>query len=116
MGQFIPSARQSPRIVNGVIYWYENDTFDIDLRFELTSQDDEIIEIAASDEIEIVFINNLDEIVKEFSFTEIEDNTIKLDIDAEVTALFPKGRYHYDIYYTAGDRVTIANDNEVIVQ
>lgn len=116
MEYLVPNAEQSPRIVNGIIYWYENDTFDIELKFELVSEDGESVKIDSSDIVEIVFTSKLGRFVKEFSFTGIEDNTIKIDMDAAASSFFKKGQYHYDIYYTAGDRVTIANDNEVIVQ
>lgn len=116
MEYLVPNAEQSPRITNGIIYWYENDTFDIELKLELVSEDGEDIKIASSDIVEIVFTSRLGRFVKKFSFTEIEDNTVKIDMDASASILFPKGQYRYDVYYIADDRVTIANDNEVVVQ
>lgn len=114
--QPLPSAKQSPRISDGVIYWYENDTFDIDLQFELVTSSGEPIEITAFDEIKIIFRNSSDKVIKEFSFTGIEDNTIKLVINSAVSAMFPKGIYTYDICYKSDGRTTIANDNKVVVQ
>ena len=39
-----------------------------------------------------------------------------LDFNAAVTALFPKGRYTYDVDVTHGYRTTIAHSNKVVVE
>ena len=31
----LPNAEQSPRVVNGVIKWYEGDTFDLTIGLDL---------------------------------------------------------------------------------
>lgn len=112
----IPNAEMSPRIVNGVLKWYEGDTFELQLELELTDQDGESVIIGASDTVKIVFLNERREQVKEFSFTNVQNNTVTLDFDATVTALFRRGRYTYDVYYTAAERTTLANENKAVVE
>lgn len=112
----IPNAEPSPRVVNGVLKWYEGDTFDLDLEIKLEDQDGEPITIGASDTVKVVFRDSARNIVKEFSFTGISGNTVTLDFDSTCTALFPKGCYTYDVYYTGADRTTVANDNKAVVE
>lgn len=112
----IPSARRSPRLVNGVIYWYEGNTFEMTLKIDLQDQDGEPIDISGTDSVEIVIKNSRKEIVKifEFSGESVDDNRVLLDFDATVTALFRKGKYTYDIYYNGEKRTSLA-DNDVMV-
>ena len=112
----IPNAEMSPRIVNGVLKWYEGDTFELVLELDLTDQDGEAIIIGASDTVRIVFLDECREQVKEFSFTNVQNNTVTLEFDSTATALFGKGRYSYDVYLSSNARVTLANDNEVVVE
>jgi len=112
----LPNAEQSPRIVNGVLRWYESDTFELQLVLELEDQDGDPITIAATDTVKIVFRDKTNTIVKEFTFTNISNNTVTMDFDATCTALFPRGNYQYDVYLTQSERTTIANDNKVVVE
>lgn len=112
----LPNAEQSPRIVNGVIRWYEGDTFDIDLVLSLTDQDGEPVSLAAPDQVSVTFRDKSRSVVKEFSFEGVSENTVTLDFDATCTALFPKGQYTYDVCITRGDRTTIANENKAVVE
>ena len=112
----IPNARQSPRIENGIVKWYEGDTFDLCLELELTDQDGDDIAIAASSTVTVEFVNRQNEAVKTFEFTGITGNTVTLDFDSACTALFPKGEYRYCVYYTAGRRTTLAADNVCVVE
>ena len=112
----IPNAKVSPRIDTGVLYWYEGDTFSLVIELDLTDQDGESVIIGASDTVKIVFLNERRETVKEFSFTNVENNTVTMDFDSTVTALFPRGKYTYDVYYTAAERTTLANENEAVVE
>ena len=112
----IPNAEPSPRIVNGYIKWYQGDTFDLDIELELTDQSGEEIEITPTDTVKVVFRDEGDKTVKVFDFSNIQGKTITLDFDAECSALFPKGNYFYDVYFSSDDRKTIANDNRVVVE
>ena len=112
----LPNAEQSPRIVNGVLRWYEGDTFEIDIDLDLKDQDGEPIVIAPGDEVQITFADKSLQEVKTFYFTGIENNNVKLVFDADVTALFHKGIFTYDIIYKGVERTTLANDNKVVVE
>ena len=112
----LPGAAFSPRIELGALKWYEGDTFELQLTLDLTDQDGEEITIAPTDTVSVVFSDENGDAVKAFEFTEVENNTVTLGFDSSVTALFPKGRYSYDVRYSAAERTTIANDNEVTVE
>ena len=112
----IPSARLSPRIVNGVLKFYERDIFNLTLELDIEDQDGEKVDIDSAAELNVVFLNNRREEVKTFTFTGIEGNAVTLDFDAECTARFKKGEYTYDIYYKAGPRTTLADENLCVVQ
>lgn len=112
----LPNAEQSPRIVNGVLRWYQGDTFDLQLTLEIYDQDGQTITIAADDTVKIVFSDKSNSVVKEFTFTSISDNIVTMDFDGTCSALFPKGNYTYDVYYSGSDRTTLANDNKVVVE
>ena len=65
----LPSAKQSPRVVNGVLRAYENDTFDLNIELDLTDQDGTPITVQSTDNIKIVFRDKTNTVIKEFSFT-----------------------------------------------
>lgn len=112
----LPNARMSPRLINGVIKWYAGDTFDLQLTIELMDQDGVGVEINDTDTVEVIFYDKNRCAVKTFSFTNIIDNTITLQFDETASKLFPCGEYTYDIYYIGGRRVTLANENRVVVE
>lgn len=112
----LPNAEQSPRVVNGVIRWYQGDTFDLDLALSLVDQDGAPITIAASHTVKVTFRDKSQNLIKEFTFSNISNNTVTLAFDAECTALFPKGQYTYDVCIAHDKRTTIANDNKVVVE
>ena len=106
----IPSARLSPRIENGVLHWYQGDRFSLCLVLQLQDQDGETVEIKpASDQVEVRFFDAQRQLVQAFLFggeegEGITDNRLTLSFDSDVTALFPRGDYHYDVIYTGGSR------------
>lgn len=112
----IPNAEASPRVVNGVLLWYEYDTFDLQVEIDLTDQDGEKVNIGPEDTVRVVFLDRSLDVVKEFEFTDIQDNIVTLDFDAACSALFPKGSYTYDVYYKYADRTTICKNNKVVVE
>lgn len=109
----IPSAKQSPRIVDGVLMWYCGDTFSLSLKLNLTDQNGAKIDAVGS--IECVFFDNCHNKVSEFVLTPNE-NTVTLDFTTDVTKRFPEGEYTYDIHYNGAHRTTIANNNKVVVE
>lgn len=115
----LPHAEVSPRIEKGMLLWYLGDTFELDIHLDLIDQDREPVTLGEGAEVEVVFSRLNGKAVKTFSFDgdEIEDNTVTLVFDSEVSALFCKGEYTYDIYCTVGGhRTTLANDNRVAVE
>ncbi len=112
----IPNAEASPRIVNGVIRWYEGDTFRLQLELDIDDQDGAAYSITDSDTVSIVFRDRSNHVVKEFRFDHIVDNSVTMVFNSEVTALFPKGIYSYDVLFRGQERTTFANDNKVVVE
>lgn len=112
----LPSAKQSPRIINGVLIWYFCDTFDLDIKLSLIDQENEEYIIRPEDIVETAFRDATGDVVHTFTQTGITDNTITLSFDAEITALFDRGKYTYDIYLNGVKRTTLANDNEAVVE
>lgn len=112
----LPNARPSPRIVNGVLKWYEGDTFELDVELQVTDQDGETVNISDTDTVEFVFKDCRREIIKTFSFAKITDNTVTLVFDKTVSAMFPKGEYTCDVYLVGERRITLAKDDPVVVQ
>ena len=109
-------AEHSPKIVNGVLSWYEGNTFELQFELELVDQDDFPITIADTDTVDIVFRDKKRKIVKGFHFENISENIVVLNFDIEVTALFPEGKYTFDMDYTGENRVTILHDSPVRVE
>lgn len=112
----LPSANPSPRIMGGVIKWYEGDTFTLCVDIELTDQDGEEIVIQPGHTVEFVFKDKKREEVYSVVFDSIENNCVKLDFDANTSKLFPKGQYTYDVYYNGAERKTLANEAPILVE
>lgn len=110
----IPGAKLSPRIVNGIIFWYEGDTFELNLAIDIKDQDGEPVEITEDSGFELIIKNSR----KEQVYTSKENGVpgITFVCDEETTKLFKKGRYTYDINYYGEYRTSIAEDNEIVVE
>ena len=74
----IPGAYPSPRIDKGVLRWYEGDTFEITLHFELQDQDGEDVTMGTTDSVSVEFLDDTRQTVHTFSFDSVEDNRVKL--------------------------------------
>lgn len=111
----IPAAKQSPRLENGVVKWYEGDTFRLQLVLDIVDQDGEPVVIGENDTVTVSFQNDALTTVKEFTFTEVENNTVTMEFDSTVTALFPAGRYTYNVRCTIEQRTTVCSGNEAEV-
>lgn len=112
----LPNAEPSPRIQNGVVLWCEGDTFVWEIVFDLVDQDCEKKNILPTETVKVVFTDKKMNVVKTFEFEDIENNVVSMDFDQDVTALFEKGSYTYDIYLNGTKRVTLANENKVVVE
>ena len=111
----IPAAKQSPRLENGIVKWYEGDTFRLQLVLDIVDQDGECVEIGEEDIVTVSFHNDDLASVKEFCFTGVENNTITLLFDSTCTALFPAGHYTYDVRCSGAQRTTVCRGNEAEV-
>lgn len=112
----IPSAELSPRLENGVLYWYDGDTFEVELEIDAVDEDGEAIILGDGDSVTVKFLDCHRNSVKEFAFTTFNENVVTMEFDGTATALFPAGEYTYDIYIVhSGRRVTIANECKAVV-
>lgn len=115
----IPSAKVSPRVESdGSIRWYYGDTFKLDLQIKIIDKDSgEIIDLQNGDTITVTVYTSGHTVVKEFVFTEFEDNIVTLDFDKETTAKFEKKQlYLYDVTHEREYLRTLVRDNKIIVE
>ena len=112
----IPAAKQSPRIENDILKWYEGDTFTLNIELVLKDDSGSPVTITSTDTVTAIFYNERGDIVKTFTFQNITGNVISIEIDSESTSLFTKGKYIYDIKFSSSNLTTIANDNVLIVE
>lgn len=112
----IDSAFPSPRIANGIICWYEGDEFQVSLWLDLKDADGESVVLTAADSVEVDVKNDRQESVKKFEFSDVENNTVTLVFDNDVTALFKAGTYYYDIRLSGTYNTTAAKNNIMKVE
>lgn len=112
----LPGAEVSPRIANGCLCWYAGDTFSLSLELELTDQDGEPVAIGAEDTVTVTFRDAEDTEVHEAEFTDIENNTVTVEVSQSVTEKFPEGDYSYDIRLEHGNRTTVVRRNIIHVE
>lgn len=106
---------QSPRFECTTLCYYEGDTFALLLPIELTREGIPV-NIAPSDVVTVTFLDQSGRVVAERSYTGIVENTVQIDWDAELTALFGRGIYTYRIRYNGEQVTTIAADCRICVQ
>lgn len=111
---YIPTAKKSPRIEDGVIKWYEGDTFTLALIIKIRD-DDGPIDISNTDIILCKFYNDTGN-VETLEFTNIEDNVIYINVDDTLTKKFPQGLYKYDIVYVNENKTTLCKTNYIEVE
>ena len=75
----LPGAKQSPRIENGIIKFYEGDTFSLNVEIELVDQDKLPVNIGADDTVEVVFLDKSENVVTEMTFSGVSNNTISVE-------------------------------------
>lgn len=118
MANTIKPASSSPRVEGSTLKWYVGDTFIINWTFEVTSDGEEYT-FASDDSITFEFYTYPDrELVTSMSFTGIEDNTVALNFDADVSGLFGIGKYVYCTKFRSpeGDVVTLNANRMIEVQ
>ncbi len=110
------SAKQSPRFENNVLCYYEGDTFTLPLIISM-EKDGAPVSIGTGDTITVSFVpDGRETAIETLSFTNVQDNTVTIDWNAEMTKKFPRGRYFYRLRFN-GERVaTLLSDCEVHVE
>lgn len=114
----LPNADWSPRVENGIMYWYAGDTGAFNIDLELTDADGEPLETNVADTVVVAFKNAMKQSVHTFTLHP-SDGQITLTFSTAVTAKFNKGHYTYDITYTRdadGKVTTLARGNEAVVE
>lgn len=105
MSEAIYTAIESPRIdEDGVLRFHEGDLFVMPMSINLTDGDDPVT-IQPEDEIEVIFYTgNLKRRLASRKFDNIEDNTVYLEFDDELSGCFrPKSvidcDYTFEVRY-----------------
>lgn len=112
----IPSAKESPRIVDGVLYWYAGDTFDLTLQIDLVDDDGKAISIGPDAKVSLIFYDYKREIVRKYESTGLTENAMSIAVDRETTAKFARGKYTYDMIYDSADVKTLIDGNSAVVE
>lgn len=110
----IPRAKMSPRIENGIVYWYEGDTFEFNLSINLVDQDGESVTPSDGSAFEMIIRDQRNDEV--YRVKEYGVSGITFACDEQTTALFRKGKYKYDINYYGEYKTSLAEDNIMIVE
>ena len=114
----LKETKQSPRLENGVIYWYEGDTFQLVLTLRLLDADGAPVTLGATDRLELTFRNRQEDTIATCTWRaeEITNNQLPLQVDEAMTALFPCGRYRYDLRLLGEERTTLVRNGQVVVE
>ena len=116
----IPQSKTSPRIEDGVLYYYKNDTWKLTLLIELSDSDGSSIEIGAGDRIEIEISTCAGAAIATLGFSydngDVVDGQITIHWTTKLSSKLPKGRYHYRIRFNGDYVTTIASDNCIVVE
>lgn len=113
----VPHAKKSPRNADGVIYWYEGDTFPLKLSVVLKDDSKNVVSFCEGDKLEVVFFTaeRKTEICRK-EFKDISSGEIVLDFNDELTGKFRVGQYVYDVIYKGAYKRTIAKNNRIVVE
>lgn len=112
----IPRAKASPRMENGVIRWYEGDTFRLTLILNLKMLSEESYPIGEGDSVTVNTYDDIKNLVESINFDKIENNSVVIDFDSVRTAKYPKGKYRYDVIFKSNYITTVADKNDFIVE
>lgn len=103
MATNIPSANISPRNDNGILKFYEGNTFTFNLMFNLKDQDgEEIVLDGSKDSVVISFSDYKNRLITTFGYGKgqnnsiLDGNIVQVDFDDSVSQLFEKGKYQYN--------------------
>lgn len=112
----IITAKQSPRLQDGKIVWYEGDTFSIALTLSLTDEvTNEDITLDDTSTV-IVSIYKSKILVHRFTFNSFENNQIVMVFNDEVSGKFSVGEYNYTITHKCLNTTTLVANNIMEVE
>lgn len=112
----IDSAMPSPRIVNGEILWFAGDEFELSFALQLEDADEEDIVLSSGDTVTVTIYDDKKEEIKKFVFNGPTDNTVTLEFNSDVSALFEPGMYFYDIRLSGIYKTTVIKSNRMRVE
>ncbi|MBE6944474.1 MAG: hypothetical protein E7459_00090 [Ruminococcaceae bacterium] len=114
----LPWAKMSPRIENGVLYWFEGDTFRLNLILTLQDQDGAPVAVKAEERLELTFRNKRRDTVKTVTFSgeEAASGKVTLVVDESLSTLFSAGRYSYDLRLLGEEKTTLIRGGTIIVE
>ncbi len=114
----LPWAKMSPRIENGVLYWFEGDTFRLNLLLTLKDQDGEPVEVKSHETLELTFLDKRRDTVKTLTFSgqTAAAGTVTVVVDEGMSQLFPAGRYSYDLRLLGEERTTLIRGGTIVVE
>ena len=107
-------ACPTPYIRDGTIVWSEGDIFTLTFGLDLKDTDGETVILGDTSTVAVSVRRLNGETVKEFIVS--GSDSIVLDFNKETTALFTRGQYRYDITVNNDYRVTVVNDQRMIVR
>lgn len=111
------AAKESPRFENDILYWYYQNTWELELTINLTG-DLGPVTMGKDDIVKMVFkrSSSSPSLFKEYVFTNIENNTVKLIMDKQTSDEFVPGEYVLGITYYGEGVSTIVAGSKVIVE
>lgn len=114
----LPWAKMSPRIENGVLYWYAGDTFRLNLNLTLKDTTGETVTVGAEETLELTFYDRRRDTVKTLTWTgdDAADGFVTVVMDESASTLFPTGRYSYDLRLLGEERTTLIRGGRIIVE
>lgn len=112
----IKCAEKSPRICDdGSIRWYVGDTFELELDFTFTDDNDDVVPVTSTDRIEICIRSSVtNNIIYENSV--VGTNKLIININEDVAKNFVAGEYYYNVKRNSNYITTIMKKNKMVVE
>lgn len=116
--QALRKGKPSPRIENGILIWYQGDTFVLRLALQLRDCFGLPVALTEQDSLEITVRDLREDVVTVFSFPgeALTEGEVEVSFDGERSALLKAGEYTYDVVLCHGERITLAKNNRMIVE
>ena len=113
----IISANTSPRLENNILYWYEFDTFAIELEINLIAKETNTPFVTKDTDSIIVSFSKDNIPIYKFCYSNFNNgDKIVLNFDTDVSKKFSAGIYEYRIIYVGPNITTIVAKNYAEVE